>query len=111
MPGRSPCGWRPCRRSSFRLPTGRTPLPSRCSSGSKPPGSRAELDARSEKVNFKIREAQLQKIPYMLVVGERETEAGTVAVRHRKRGNEGAAGVNEFIARVRELIDSKDTKD
>ena len=72
---------------------------------------RTELDARSEKVNFKIREAQLQKIPYMLVVGEREAEAGTVAVRHRKRGNEGAIPVDEFIDRVRGLIESKDTKD
>ncbi len=74
-------------------------------------GIRTDLDARSEKVNFKIREAQLQKIPYMLVVGEREAEAGTVAVRHRKRGNEGAIPIDEFIARVRGLIESKDTKD
>ena len=74
-------------------------------------GIRNELDARSEKVNFKIREAQLQKIPYMLVVGEREAESGTVAVRHRKRGTEGSAGVDEFIGRVRGLIDTKDTKD
>ena len=74
-------------------------------------GIRAELDARSEKVNFKIREAQLQKIPYMLVVGEREAEAGTVAVRHRKRGNEGAVALDEFLGRLRELIDSKDTTD
>ena len=74
-------------------------------------GIRADLDARSEKVNFKIREAQLQKIPYMLVVGKREVEAGTVAVRHRKRGKEGALAVAELITRLRELIDSKDTKD
>ena len=74
-------------------------------------GIRTDLDARSEKVNFKIREAQLQKIPYMLVVGEREAAAETVSVRHRKRGNEGAIPVDEFIARVRGLIESKDTKD
>ena len=74
-------------------------------------GIRAELDARGEKVNFKIRQAQLQKIPYMLIVGEREVEAGTVAVRHRKRGKEGAVAVAELITRWRELIDSKDTKD
>ena len=74
-------------------------------------GIRADLDTRSEKVNYKIREAQLQKIPYMLVVGEREVEAGTVAVRHRKRGNEGAIPVDEFTARVQALIESKDTKD
>jgi threonyl-tRNA synthetase len=74
-------------------------------------GIRTELDSRSEKVNFKIREAQLQKIPYMLVVGGREAEAGTVAVRHRKRGDLGAKPVGEFIAETRRLIDSKNTAD
>ena len=74
-------------------------------------GIRTELDSRSEKVNFKIREAQLQKIPYMLVIGGREAEAGTVAVRHRKRGDLGAKPVDEFIAETRRLIDSADTAD
>ncbi len=74
-------------------------------------GIRAEIDSRSEKVNLKIREAQLQKIPYMLVVGQREADAGQVAVRHRKRGDEGAKPVEEVVARLRELVDSKDTKD
>jgi threonyl-tRNA synthetase len=74
-------------------------------------GIRAELDQRSVKVNLKIREAQLQKIPYMLVVGGREAEAGQVAVRHRKRGDEGAQPVSEIVKRIRELNDSKDTKD
>jgi threonyl-tRNA synthetase len=74
-------------------------------------GVRAEIDTRSVKVNLKIREAQLQKIPYMLVVGGREAEAGKVAVRHRKRGDEGAKPVGEVIAHIRGLIDSKDTKD
>ena len=74
-------------------------------------GIRTELDSRSEKVNFKIREAQLQKIPYMLVIGGREAEAGTVAVRHRKRGDLGAKPVDEFIAETRSLIDSADTAD
>ena len=74
-------------------------------------GIRAEIDSRSEKVNLKIREAQLQKIPYMLVVGQREADAVQVAVRHRKRGDEGAKPVEEVVARLRELVDSKDTKD
>ena len=74
-------------------------------------GIRAEIDSRSEKVNLKIREAQLQKIPYMLVVGQREADGGKVAVRHRKRGDEGAKPVQEVIARLRELVDSKDTAD
>ena len=74
-------------------------------------GIRAEIDSRSEKVNLKIREAQLQKVPYMLVVGQREADAGKVAVRHRKRGDEGAKPVEEVVARLRELVGSKDTKD
>jgi threonyl-tRNA synthetase len=74
-------------------------------------GIRTELDSRSEKVNFKIREAQLQKIPYMLVIGGREAEAGTVAVRHRKRGDLGVKPLDEFIAQTRSLIDSADTTD
>ncbi len=74
-------------------------------------GIRVEIDSRSEKVNFKIREAQLQKIPYMLVVGQREAEAGKVAVRHRKRGDEGAKPVGEVVAHLRDLIESKDTAD
>ena len=74
-------------------------------------GIRVEIDSRSEKVNLKIREAQLQKIPYMLVVGQREADGGKVAVRHRKRGDEGAKPVQEVIARLRELVDSKDTAD
>jgi threonyl-tRNA synthetase len=68
-------------------------------------GLRVELDARSEKINLKIREAQLQKIPYMLVVGAREAEAGNVAVRHRKDGDLGARPLEEFLAETRKLVD------
>jgi len=70
-------------------------------------GIRATLDDRSEKVNLKIRDAQLQKIPYMLVIGDREVQAGQVAVRHRKHGDLGARPLDAFIADVRKLIDSK----
>jgi threonyl-tRNA synthetase len=70
-------------------------------------GIRATVDERSEKVNLKIREAQLQKIPYMLVVGDREQESGKVAVRNRKLGDLGAQPVADFIAAVRKLIDDK----
>lgn len=70
-------------------------------------GLRVTLDDRKEKVNLKIREAQLQKVPYMLVVGDREAEAGTVAVRHRKHADMGAKPVDEFIADVRALVDLK----
>ncbi len=71
-------------------------------------GVRANLDDRSEKVNLKIRDAQLQKIPYMLVVGDREAQSGQVAVRHRKRGDLGAKPVEEFVADVLKLIETKD---
>jgi threonyl-tRNA synthetase len=61
-------------------------------------GLRVEVDARQEKVNYKIREAQLQKIPYMLVVGDREAADGAVAVRSRAKGDLGARGVDQFLA-------------
>ena len=70
-------------------------------------GIRATLDERNEKVNFKIREAQLQKIPFMLVVGDREQENQQVSVRNRKQGDQGVKAVAEFIATVRALIESK----
>ncbi|HET9321914.1 MAG TPA: threonine--tRNA ligase [Bryobacteraceae bacterium] len=70
-------------------------------------GVRAIIDDRNEKVNLKIREAQLQKIPYMLVVGDREAQAGQVAVRNRKHGDLGAKPLDEFLADVRKLIDTK----
>jgi threonyl-tRNA synthetase len=70
-------------------------------------GFRVELDDRNEKLQAKIRDAQLQKIPYMLVVGDREAEAGTVSVRHRKHADMGAKPVDEFIADVRALVDLK----
>jgi threonyl-tRNA synthetase len=70
-------------------------------------GFRVELDDRNEKVNFKIREAQLAKIPYMLVVGDREAEAGKVAVRNRKHGDQGAVPVDEFVARLTQQVTSR----
>jgi threonyl-tRNA synthetase len=60
-------------------------------------GLRAEIDDRQEKIGYKIREAQLQKVPYMLVVGDREADEGTVAVRSRSGGDLGARAVDEFI--------------
>ncbi|HEX4750444.1 MAG TPA: threonine--tRNA ligase [Bryobacteraceae bacterium] len=70
-------------------------------------GLRAEIDERSDKINFKIREAQLQKIPYMLVVGDREAQAGQVAVRNRKSGDQGAVTVDEFVSRLAQLNSSR----
>ncbi len=70
-------------------------------------GMRVHLDDRKEKVNFKIREAQLQKVPYMLVIGEREAEAGTVSVRNRKHGDQGVKPLDQFIAETQQLISAK----
>ncbi|MEA1959705.1 MAG: threonine--tRNA ligase [Bacillota bacterium] len=61
-------------------------------------GIRAELDKRSEKIGYKIREGQLQKIPYLLIVGDKEIEANAVAVRHRKKGDLGSQDTQAFIA-------------
>lgn len=68
---------------------------------------RVEVDDRSEKLGYKLREAQLEKIPYMLVVGDKDIEAGTVSVRSRKEGDQGAMNVDDCIAMIREEIDSK----
>jgi threonyl-tRNA synthetase len=68
---------------------------------------RVQIDDRSEKVNLKIREAQLQKIPFMLVVGNREVQAAQVSVRNRKHGDEGAESIDAFLARLKQLIDTK----
>ena len=70
-------------------------------------GIRVTLDDRSEKVNLKIREAQLQKVPYMLVIGDREQQNSQVAVRNRKHGDQGAKPLADFLAEIRKLIDSK----
>ena len=70
-------------------------------------GIRVELDDRAEKVGYKIREAQLQKIPYMLIVGEKEMETGTVSVRSRKNGDLGSVKVEEFIKNALEEIQTK----
>ena len=71
-------------------------------------GIRVEADYRSEKMGYKIREAQLKKIPYMLVVGDKEMENGQVAVRARKEEKGGVMSVEDFIAQIRAEIDSKE---
>ncbi len=70
-------------------------------------GVRCELDDRSEKTGFKIRSAQMEKVPYMILVGDKDIEAGTISVRSRKNGDEGATTIDEFVARIKEEIDSK----
>ena len=73
-------------------------------------GLRVECDMRSEKIGYKIREAQLQQTPYMLVVGDKEAESGTISPRHRKDGDLGAMSVEEFIAKTKAEIASKEIK-
>ncbi len=70
-------------------------------------GIRVEVDRRNEKLGKKIREAQLQQIPYMLIVGQKEQEAGEVSVRHRRKGDLGSLNVQEFLSRIQEEIDDK----
>ena len=67
---------------------------------------RVELDDRNEKIGYKIREAQLEKVPYMLVVGDKEMEAKTVGVRSRKDGDIGAVDVNEFVKNIVKEIET-----
>ena len=70
-------------------------------------GIRVEVDDRNEKTGYKIREAQLQKIPYMLIVGEKEVEGNTVSIRSREEGDMGAKSIEEFAKEIVERIDSK----
>jgi len=70
-------------------------------------GIRTETDLRNEKIGYKIREAQLKKVPYMLVVGDKEAEAGAVAVRTRAGEDKGAVALDEFIASISEEIRSR----
>ena len=73
-------------------------------------GFRVEVDSRSEKIGYKIREAQLEKVPYMFIVGDKDIEAGTVSVRHRKEGDLGAMQLSDFIALAKEEIETKAIK-
>ena len=73
-------------------------------------GFRAEVDARSEKIGKKIREAQMEKVPYMLIVGDRDIENGTVSPRHRTEGDLGAMSYEEFRAMLKEEVDTKAIK-
>ena len=70
-------------------------------------GIRCEIDDRSEKIGFKIRSAQMEKIPYMLVAGDKDIENGTVSVRSRKEGEQGAMSVDEFADMIEKEIKSK----
>jgi threonyl-tRNA synthetase len=70
-------------------------------------GIRVELDNRNEKIGYKIREAETQKIKYMIIVGEKEREAGNISVRKHKEGDQGALSLSEFINNIKETIKNK----
>ena len=70
-------------------------------------GLRVETDLRNEKIGFKIREAQMQKIPYMLIIGDKEVENGVVAVRSRRGGDLGTMKLDDFKAKVVEEVRTK----
>ena len=71
-------------------------------------GIRTELDHKDEKVGYKIRQAQLEKVPFMLVLGEKEAAEGAITVRSRDQGDLGAANLDEFIAKVQEMTKSRE---
>ena len=73
-------------------------------------GMRVEIDDRSEKIGYKIREAQLEKVPYMFVVGDKDIENNAVSVRHRKEGDLGSMPLSAFIAMAEKEIDTKEIK-
>ena len=70
-------------------------------------GIRVECDMRNEKIGYKIREAQLEKTPYMLVIGDKEMENNMVAVRSRKDGDLGAMSLNDFIEKIGQEVQNK----
>lgn len=72
-------------------------------------GIRVELDDRAEKIGFKIREAQLEKVPYMLIVGEKEVADNNVSVRSRDKGEIGSIKLDEFIASISKEIESRES--
>ena len=71
-------------------------------------GIRTELDQKDEKVGYKIRQAQLEKVPYMLVLGEKEAAEGAITVRSRDKGDLGSAQLEDFIADVKKMIETKE---
>ena len=74
-------------------------------------GIRAEIDTRAEKIGYKIREAQMQKVPYMLVVGAKEEEEGLVSVRSRYEGDEGQKELSDFIAAIKMEVSSRTVRE
>ena len=70
-------------------------------------GFRVELDARNEKMNAKIRDFTMQKVPYVLVMGDKEAEAGAVSVRARGKGDQGSVAFDEFVTHIQKIVETK----
>ncbi len=68
-------------------------------------GLRVETNLRSEKIGAKIRDAQMQKVPFMLVLGDREMEQGNIAVRERTKGDIGVMSIDDFVEMARKLVE------
>ena len=68
---------------------------------------RIEVDDRSEKLGFKLREAQLEKVPYMIVIGDKDVESNAVSVRSRKQGDMGSMSVDDFVNMIVEEVETK----
>jgi threonyl-tRNA synthetase len=73
-------------------------------------GMRVEIDQRNEKMQAKIRDFTLQKVPYVLVVGDKEAETGAVSLRVRGQGDQGSMPLNDFTTRAKALADSRSTE-
>ena len=106
-PGRCRPGWRPARRWFCRFRRSSWGTRSRFSAQLCDAGLRAEVDVRDEKLGYKIRDAQVNKVPYMIVIGGREEEAGAGAVRLRTGEDLGAMPVADIVARLRHKTDSR----
>jgi len=70
-------------------------------------GIRVELDDRNEKIGYKIREAQLEKVPYMVIIGDKEVESETLSVRSRDKGDLGSANIENFMAEIIKNVEEK----
>ena len=70
-------------------------------------GIRVEVDESNEKIGYKIRKAQMEKVPYMAIIGDKEMESQTLSIRDRSKGDIGAKPIDEFIAHIQDLTESR----
>ncbi len=107
MPGHFPSGSRPIQAIVLPITDRQSEYASQVKARLDAAGIRVTVDDRKEKVNLKIRDAQLQKIPFMLVVGDREAQNDSVSVRNRKHGDQGVKRIEDFLVDIQQLIDTK----